>query len=73
MLSLLLFNVFFATALHVVLVGFSEDEGIEQNLAHLNDEGAGRVEKPLACVRSAVWGMLYADPGITSTSTEGLC
>ena len=61
MLSPVLFNVLFAAALRVVLVRFSEDDGIVQNLVYLNDDGAGRVEGTSACVRRAVWGMLYAD------------
>ena len=66
-LSALLFSVLFAAALHVVLVRFSEGEGIVQNLVHLDNDGAGRVKEPLACVRRAVWGMLVAfDAGIVS-------
>ena len=60
-----------AAALHVVLVRFSEDEGIVQNLVRLDDDGACRDEEP-ACVRRAVWGILYADDaGIASNSAEG--
>ena len=59
--SSLLFNMFFAAALRFVRVRFSEDEGIVENLDHLNDNGAGRGEERLACVRRAVWGMLYTD------------
>ena len=45
-----------------------------ENLVHLDDDGAGRVEEPLACVRRAVWGMLLADDAGTavSKSAEGL-
>ena len=61
----------FAATLHVVLVRLSEGEGILQNLVHLDDDRAGRVEEPLICVRRAVWGMRYADDaGIVSTSAE---
>ena len=74
-LSPLLFNVFFAVAIHAVLVRFSEDPGILRDLVHheedLGEDGA-KVE-PLACVRRSVWGMRYADDsGIVSKSAEGL-
>ena len=69
----LLFNMFSAAALQVTIVRFSEDDGIVQNLVHLDDNGAGRVERPLDCVRRAVWGMFSADDaGIASKSAEGL-
>ncbi|MEP5351923.1 MAG: reverse transcriptase domain-containing protein, partial [Luteolibacter sp.] len=74
-LSPLLFNVFFAAALHVVLVRFSHDEAIVGDLVQLSDAGVAGTEEqePLACVRRAVWGMLYADDaGIVSKSAEGL-
>ena len=74
-LSPLLFNVFFASAMHAVLVRFSEDPDILRDLVHLEEdlgEDGVKVE-PLACVRRAVWGMLYADDaGIVSKSAEGL-
>ena len=41
-LSLLLFKVFLATALHVVLVRFGRDEAIIRGLVQLNDAGADR-------------------------------
>ena len=72
-LSPLLFNMFFEAALHVILVRFSKDEGIVENLVHLDDDGAGTVGEPLACVRRAVGGMLCAvDAGIVSKSAERL-
>ena len=72
-LSPLLFDMFFAAALHVVLVRFSEDEGIVQNIVHLDADKAGRDEEPLACLQTAGWGTLYADDaGIVSKSAEGL-
>ena len=58
-LSLLLFNVFFDTAIHAVLVRFSEEPDICRDLVHLEEdlgEGGVKVE-PLACVRRSVWGM----------------
>ena len=58
-LSPLLFNVFFAAALHVVLlvVRFSQDEAIARDFVQLSDPGVDRTEKqkPLACVRRAAW------------------
>ena len=74
-LSPLRFNVFFAAAIHAVLVRFSEDPDILRDLVHLEEdlgEDGVKVE-PLACVRRSVWGMLYADDaGIVSKSAEGL-
>ena len=57
-----------------MVVRFSEDPDIVRDLVHLEkgleENGAG---DPLACVRRAVWGMLYADDaGIVSKSAEGL-
>lgn len=72
-LSPLLFNVFFAAVIHVVLVRFSEDEDIMRDLVHLEEGVVTGQEVPLACARRAVWGMLYADDaGIVSKSAEGL-
>ena len=68
-LSPLLFNVFFAAAIQPVLVRFSEDPDILKGLVHVEEDlGGNRVEaEPLACVRRAVWGTLYADDaGIVS-------
>ena len=73
--SPLLFNRFFAVALHVVLVRLSQDEAIVRDLVQLSDAGAVRTERQelLACVRWAVWGMLYADDaGTVSKSAGGL-
>ena len=74
-MSPLLFNVLFAAAIHAVLVRFSQDQDILRDLVHLEEdlgEDGVKVE-PLACVRRAVWGMLYADDaGIVSKSAEGL-
>ena len=64
-----LFNVFFAAALQAVLVRFSKDEAIVRDLVQLNDAGkvGAEEQEPLACMRRAVWGMLYADDaGIVS-------
>ena len=73
-LSPLLFNIFFAALIEVVLQRFSEDNTILENLVLL-DEGSGRGpdETLLDRVRRAVWGMLYADDaGIVSRSLAGL-
>ena len=73
-LSPLLFNIFFAAVIEVVLQRFSEDDDIFENLVFL-DEGSGGEpdETRLDRVRRAVWGMLYADDaGIVSRSPVGL-
>ena len=71
------FNIFFAAVTHAVVVRFSEDPAIARDLFHLEEDleenAAGVSSDPLACVRRAVWHMLYADDaGIMSTSAEGL-
>ena len=76
MLSPPLFNIF-AAVTHAVVVRFSEDPDIVRDLFHLEEDleenAAGVSSDPLACVRRAVWGMLYADDaGIVSKSAEGL-
>ena len=50
-LSALLVNVFFAAAIHVVLVRFSEDEDIQRDSVHLEDDVVLGKEKTLACAR----------------------
>ena len=71
-LSPLLFNVFFAAVFRVVLAHFSKEEVIVRDSVHLEEAGGIGKEEPLACVRGAVWGMLYADDaGIVSKSAEG--
>ena len=52
-----------SSPLHYMLSTFavSEDEGMVQNLVHLDDDRGGRVEQPLACVQKAVRGNRYAD------------
>ena len=77
-LSPLLFNVFFAAVIIVVLQRFTEDPLIVSNLVYLDDapkgeDGRPRKEGTLEMVRRAVWGMLYADDaGVVSTSPRGL-
>ena len=73
-LSPLLFNIFFAAVIEVVLQRFSEDDTILENLVFLDEgNGGGPDETLLDRVRRAVWGMLYAeDAGIVSRSPAGL-
>lgn len=73
-LSPLLFNIFFAAVMEVVLQRFSEDDIILENLVFLEEEGRGGPdETSLDRVRRAVWGMLYADDaGFVSRSPAGL-
>ena len=75
-LSPLLFNIFFGVVTHAVVVRFGVDPDIVRDYVHLEedlDEDVVEVNSdPLACVRRAVWGMLYADDaGIVSKSAEG--
>ena len=74
MLSPLLFNIFFAAVIEVVLQRFSEDDIILENLVFLDEgSGGGPDEIRLNRVRRAVWGMLYVDDaGIVSRSPAGL-
>ena len=77
-LSPLLFNIFFAAVIIVVLQRFAEDPLIVSDLVYLDDapkgeDGRPRKEGTLEMVRRAVWGMLYADDaGVVSTSPRGL-
>ena len=77
-LSLLLFNIFFAAVIIVILQRLTEDLLIVSNLVYLDDapkgkDGRPRKEGTLEMVPRAVWGMLYADDaGLVSTSTRGL-
>ena len=72
-LSRLLLNIFFAAAIEVVLVRFSEDGTILKDLVYLEEEAAVGAGTPLERVRRAVWGMLSADDaGVVSRSQEGL-
>ena len=77
-LSPLLFNIFFAAVIIVVLQRFAEDPLIISDLVYLDDapkgeDGRPRKEGMLEMVRRAVWGMLYADDaGLVSTSPRGL-
>ena len=73
-LSRLLFNVFFAATLRVVLERFSKDAGILADHIHLQEQPSKvGPETALECVRRAIWGMLYADDAcILSRSPRGL-
>ena len=56
---LLLFKIFFAAVMEVVLQRFSEDDTIFENLVFLDEgSGGGPDETLLDRVRRAVWGML---------------
>ena len=57
LLSPLLFNIFFAAVLTVVLQRFSEEPAILAELVHLKEPPTSTMDN----VRRAVWGMLYAD------------
>ena len=61
-LSPLLFNIFFAVVLNIVLQGFSKDPVILAELVHLKKPSTS-MGPGLAIdyVRRAIWGMLYAD------------
>ena len=74
MLSPLLFSVFFAAVLNVVLQGFSGDTVILAKLVHLKEPPTSMGPEPATdYVRRAVWGMLYADDAcIVLRSPQGL-
>ena len=73
-LSPLLFNIFFAAVLNVVLQRFSEEPAILAKLVHLKEPSTSmRLEPAMDYVRRAVRGMLYAvDAYIVSRSPQGL-
>ena len=70
----LLFNIFFATVLNVVLQRFSEEPAILAEMVHLKEPSTSMGPEPaMDYVRRAVWGMLYADGAcIVSRSPQGL-
>ena len=74
MLSPLLFNIFFAAVLNVVLQRFSEEPAILAELVNLKERSTSMgPESAMDYVRRAVWGMLYADDAcIVSRSPQGL-
>ena len=73
-LSPLLFNIFFAAVLTVVLQRFSEELAILVELVDLKEPPTSMGPEPaMDYVRRAVWGMLYADDAcIVSRSPQGL-
>ena len=73
-LSPLLFNIFFAAVLTVVLKRVSEELAILAELVHLKEPLTSMGSEPaIDFVRRAVWGMLYADDAcIVSRSPQGL-
>ena len=73
-LSPLLFNIFFAAVLTVVLQRFSEEPAILAELVHLKEPPTSMGPEPaMDYVRRAVWGMVYADDAcIVSRSPQGL-
>ena len=74
MLSPLLFNIFFAAVLNVVLQRFSEEPAILAELVHLKEPSTSMGPEPaMDHVLRAVWGKLYADDAcIVSRSPQGL-
>ena len=70
----LLFNIFFAAVLNVVLQRFSEEPAILAELVHLKEPSTSMGPEPaMDYVRRAVWGMLYVDDAcIVSRSPQGL-
>ena len=71
-MSPLLFNVFCAAPLEVIVTRLSHNEVIMRDLVYLEEE-TEKWGTPLDRVRKAVWGMLYAnDAGVVSKSAERL-
>ena len=70
----LLFHVFFAAILRVVLERFSKDACILADLVHLHEQPSKvGPETALECVRRAIWGVMYADDAcIVLRSPRGL-
>ena len=73
-LSPLLFNIFFAAVMAVVLQRFSDEPAILADLAHLKEPPTSMGPEPaMVYARRAVWGMLYVDDAcIVSRSPQGL-
>ena len=73
-LSPLLFNIFFAAVLNVVLQRFSEEPAILAELVQLKEPSTPMGPEPaMDYVRRTVWAMLYADDAcIVSRSPQGL-
>ena len=72
-MSPLLFNIFFAAAIEVVLVRFTEDDTIRKDLVYLEEEAGVGAGTPLERARRSVWGILYTDDAsVAPRSQEGL-
>ena len=73
-LSPLLFSIFFAAVLNVVLQRFREDPAILAELVRLKEPSTSMGPEPaMDYVRRVVWGMLYADDAcIVSRPSQGL-
>ena len=73
-LSPILFNIFFAAVLNIVLQRFSEDPAILAELVHLKEPSTSMgPELAMDYFCRVVWGMLYAnDACIISRSPWGL-
>ena len=73
-LSSLLFNIFFAAVLNVVVQRFSEEPAILAELVHLKEPSTSMGPEPaMDYVRRPMWGMLYVDDAcIVSRSPQGL-
>ena len=73
-LSPLLFNIFCAAVLNVVLQRFNEEPAILAELVHLKEPSTSMGPEPaMDYVRRAVWCMLYADDAcIVSRPPQGL-
>ncbi|CAB1114372.1 unnamed protein product [Ectocarpus sp. CCAP 1310/34] len=71
--QVLLFNIFSAAVVEVVVLLSSEDDVILQSLVYLAEGTGAGAGTPLNQVRRAVWGMLDADDaGVVSRSADGL-
>ena len=70
----LLFNIFFAAVLNVVVQRFSEEPSILAEVVHLKEPSTSMGPEPaMDYVRRAVWGVLYGDDAcIDSRSPQGL-
>ena len=73
-LSPLLFNIFFAAVLNVILQRFRENPAIFAELVYLKEPLTSMGPEPaMDYIRRAVWGRLYADDAcIVSRSPQGL-
>ena len=70
----ILFNIFIAAVLNVVLQRFSDDPAILAELVHLKEPSTSIGSEPaMEYVRRVVWGLLYADDAFkVSRPPQGL-